>query len=240
MLPLFPLDASRPRIAPEPDVGVASTDLAGTNTDSHREICQNACDDVDFLSQLDRKHCEPCELSNALQASEQQVHFDVLWARVLRTGHLSDIALSASIQTYAGVQVDLDQDLKTWGWDESSASEFGREPLHEIGLLAPADVVTGRSSEETHETCLGPCSGQEPWLESVVNILGEGALCQRLHEVKEAHRSSGSDAGLTYGSDCSGVDAPAVALKSLIKRLQPQMEDLLLLLLLLTVNAMLK
>ena len=121
-----------------------------------------------------------------------------------------------SIQSSAG----FDEDWKSWKNESLECdidSEAEIEP--EIWAEPPGTLAQVDSPLAPVDFSLGPPSGNECWVRSVANTLGL-VLCERLHEISQC---CGGE--LTYGSDCSGVDAPAIAVKSVIKHLQPMMED---------------
>lgn len=94
----------------------------------------------------------------------------------------------------------------------------------ELSTSIIEEIMTGPSGGMTDpasaSVSLGVPSGQETWIQNVLDVIGEDLLCERLQPI--AH-SIGS---LSYGSDCSGVDAPVIALKSLLKRLRQSVQDL--------------
>ena len=65
---------------------------------------------------------------------------------------------------------------------------------------------------------LAPCSGQEAWLDSLLEVIDLGAFRAFLQGLKG--RDGIDVPEVKYASDCSGVDSPAVAFKSLLTRLK--------------------
>ena len=63
------------------------------------------------------------------------------------------------------------------------------------------------------------CAGEEPWIQPLLAKIGS-RLQQFLNSL--AHARSNVVPQLKYGSDCSGVDSPAVALKSILLGLGKQ------------------
>ena len=160
-------------------------------------------------------------LRELLKACKTKVNFDVQWSRVLRTGDLSDVTLSASILTAAGAKFDMDLEVKKQGQRCDSPESVGILPA-ELGLTdydADADHDSVDRVAQSHSP-LAPKAGSERWLASVLKIQGEHDLCERFAQIRDA-----AGGHLHYGSDCSGVDSPAIALKILIKRLQSTMQD---------------
>ena len=61
------------------------------------------------------------------------------------------------------------------------------------------------------EPSFGPDPGSEWWLDALFEVLDPFDIADSVRRTFPG--------GLTYGSDCSGVDAPAIALKSLLEAL---------------------
>lgn len=72
---------------------------------------------------------------------------------------------------------------------------------------------------------LAPCSGEEPWIQPLLDQVNPQQLAECF---KTLSRSVDDDNRLllSYGSDCSGLDAPCFALKSLLKHMEGDLKEL--------------
>lgn len=64
---------------------------------------------------------------------------------------------------------------------------------------------------------LAPISGEEQWLDSLLRVVDVQHLGSF---IKGLHHKGSNRCELTYASDCSGIDSPAIAVKSLLARLK--------------------
>lgn len=74
----------------------------------------------------------------------------------------------------------------------------------------------------------GPEPGHEAWIEPLLEIVNSDVLHNTLKKMKDSRDcGDGADLTISYGSDCSGVDAPAIALKSLFAGLHKHFQDVM-------------
>ena len=78
-------------------------------------------------------------------------------------------------------------------------------------------MFLGEQMGPQHQNSLGECSGSEPWIQSLFEVVSKDQLRSDLEHARAMRREP--QLTLRYGSDCSGVDSPAIAFKSLITSL---------------------
>ena len=138
-------------------------------------------------------------LESAAQKAELKSTWDVALSMAKRFGHFLDREAVSGF--------------------EMSETESDLDPLPKRRKLQQREGELERSSARM----LGVPSGSETWLHSMFEVIDKDKLCQSLEHTRKSKGLEVLD--LTYGSDCSGLDSPAIALKSIINALKGDGED---------------
>ena len=125
------------------------------------------------------------------------------------------------------------ESLSMWNVATMSAERIGHHASAEESREMEAELESGICQPlscgsvavaDAFSTPLAPAMGSEPWIGSALKVVQASKLVGCIASLP-ARDESPSKKQLTYASDCSGLDSPAVALKSVFKTLVPHAKD---------------
>lgn len=179
------------------DATTDSTDIRHAQTVTQTHTDTHTVTDTDIVTETgpepqpdnDVQHCQRSDTMNT---------------------HPGDIGIDTAALTIAVQKAEYNVN---WDMAMASAIRWGHTGLsneirHDMELdehEPAAAAAFGRAPS------MVPVSGDEPWVECVIEM----------DQITEGLRTFAASVmgRLVYGSDCSGVDSPAIALKSLFKKL---------------------